>query len=54
MKQKISVTLDDEVLQKLREMAQREDSSVSRTINRRIKNRLQTLERRELERTLLS
>ena len=54
MKQKISVTLDDEVLQKLREMAQREDSSVSRTINRMIKNRLQTLERRELERKLLS
>ena len=54
MKQKISVTLDDEVLQKLRELARREDSSVSRTINRMIKNRFQTLERRELERKRLS
>ena len=54
MKQKISVTLDDEVLQKLRDAAEREDSSVSRTINRIVKSRFQTLERRELERKRLS
>ena len=54
MKQKISVTLDYEVLQKLRDAAEREDSSVSRTINQIVKNRFQALERRELERTRLS